>query len=185
MVAMASQITGPRWIPFTSKRSAEGVPLSCNFPMPLKHSPNMRVHILWDLLHTCTTRGHSTKKQITINDCPDSKVMGPTWGPYGSCRHQMGPMLAPWTFLSGSCMRFARSALAMLYVEYIVGRYLYLNLYNTQMQTCHCKVYPRNCGDEVCFVIRLPSVLCPKAALTHCDQVTLYGDIDLGRHWIR
>ena len=27
--------------------------------------------------------------------------MGPTWGPPGSCRPQMGPMLAPWTSLSG------------------------------------------------------------------------------------
>ena len=29
------------------------------------------------------------------------KFMGPTWGPPGSCRPQMGPMLAPWTLLSG------------------------------------------------------------------------------------
>ena len=27
--------------------------------------------------------------------------MGPTWGPPGPCRSQMGPMLAPWTLLSG------------------------------------------------------------------------------------
>ena len=27
--------------------------------------------------------------------------MGPTWGPPGSCRPQMGPMLDPWTLLSG------------------------------------------------------------------------------------
>ena len=27
--------------------------------------------------------------------------MGPTWDPRGSCRPQMGPMLAPWTLLSG------------------------------------------------------------------------------------
>ena len=27
--------------------------------------------------------------------------MGPTWGPPGSCRPQMGPVLAQWTFLSG------------------------------------------------------------------------------------
>ena len=33
--------------------------------------------------------------------CPDSKVHGPTWGPPGSYRPQMGPMLAPWTLLSG------------------------------------------------------------------------------------
>ena len=36
---------------------------------------------------------------------PDSKVhganMGPTWGPPGSCRPQVGPLLAPWTLLSG------------------------------------------------------------------------------------
>ena len=27
--------------------------------------------------------------------------MGPTWGPPGSCRPQMGPILVPWTLLSG------------------------------------------------------------------------------------
>ena len=27
--------------------------------------------------------------------------MGPTWSPPGSCRPQMGPMLAPWTLVSG------------------------------------------------------------------------------------
>ena len=30
-----------------------------------------------------------------------AKFMEPTWGPSGSCRTQMGPMLAPWTLLSG------------------------------------------------------------------------------------
>ena len=33
---------------------------------------------------------------------PESKVLGPTWGPTGSCLPQMGPMLAPWTLLSGT-----------------------------------------------------------------------------------
>ena len=31
-----------------------------------------------------------------------AKFMGPTWDPPGSCRPQMGPMLASWTFLSGT-----------------------------------------------------------------------------------
>ena len=31
-----------------------------------------------------------------------AKFMGPTWSPSGSCRSQMGPMLAPWTLLSGT-----------------------------------------------------------------------------------
>ena len=30
-----------------------------------------------------------------------ARFMGPTWDPPGSCRPQMGPMLAPWTLLSG------------------------------------------------------------------------------------
>ena len=30
-----------------------------------------------------------------------AKFMGPKWGPPGSCRPLMGPMLAPWTLLSG------------------------------------------------------------------------------------
>ena len=30
-----------------------------------------------------------------------AKFMGPTWGSPGTCRPQMGPMLAPWTLLSG------------------------------------------------------------------------------------
>ena len=30
-----------------------------------------------------------------------AKFMGPTWGPLGSCRPQMGPILTPWTLLSG------------------------------------------------------------------------------------
>ena len=29
-----------------------------------------------------------------------AQFMGPTWGPPGSCRPQVGPMLAPWTLLS-------------------------------------------------------------------------------------
>ena len=30
-----------------------------------------------------------------------AKFMGPTWGPPGPCRPQVGLMLAPWTLLSG------------------------------------------------------------------------------------
>ena len=32
-----------------------------------------------------------------------AKFMWPTWGPPGSCRPKVGPMLAPWTLLSGTC----------------------------------------------------------------------------------
>ena len=35
---------------------------------------------------------------------PNSKVHGPTWGPSGADRTQVGPMLAPWTLLSGTVL---------------------------------------------------------------------------------
>ena len=53
----------------------------------------------------------STQRQLVrfLTTCQQStkapqiaKFMGPTWGPPRSCRPQMGPMLAPWTLLSGS-----------------------------------------------------------------------------------
>ena len=34
-----------------------------------------------------------------------ARFTGPTWSPPGSCRSQMGPMLAPWTLLSGMCFQ--------------------------------------------------------------------------------
>ena len=42
-----------------------------------------------------------------VHVCPDriAKFMGPTWGPPGSCRPQMGPMLAPWNLLSGWALK--------------------------------------------------------------------------------
>ena len=44
-----------------------------------------------------------TTSQITM-------FMGPTWGPPGSCRPQMGPMLAPLTLLSGILLLWKKLA---------------------------------------------------------------------------
>ena len=51
-----------------------------------------------DWMHLWTTVGHGK------DGCWPSQIarfMGPTWGPPGSCRPQVGPMLAPWTLLFG------------------------------------------------------------------------------------
>ena len=51
---------------------------------------------------------HGPTTQIT-------RFMGPTWGPSGSCRPQVGPMLAPWTLRSEelTCIPFPFQALAL------------------------------------------------------------------------
>ena len=40
------------------------------------------------------------KQKSYIYNSQKAKFMGPTWGPPGSCRPQLGPLLAPWIFLS-------------------------------------------------------------------------------------
>ena len=50
--------------------------------------------MIWALRYSLDPEIWRDTSQIT-------KFMGPTWGPTGSCRPQMGPMLAPWTLLSG------------------------------------------------------------------------------------
>ena len=62
----------------------------------------------WRTVYTPTRSSLSLFLLLLIKRrCPDSKFVGPTWGPPGSCRPQMGTMLAPRTLLSGGliCIR--------------------------------------------------------------------------------
>ena len=43
-----------------------------------------------------------------------AQIMGPTWGPPGAGRTQVGPMLAPWTLLSGK----AHCAVSKFYARF-------------------------------------------------------------------
>ena len=55
----------------------------------------------WRTVYTPTRSSLSLFLLLLIKRrCPDSKFVGPTWGPPGSCRPQMGTMLAPRTLLS-------------------------------------------------------------------------------------
>ena len=81
---------------------------------------------LWNLIGTSTglpSRGLSnvrligkftariSQRQVFMGSCGKTTIrlvntqianfMGTTWGPPGSCRPQMGPVLAPWILLSG------------------------------------------------------------------------------------
>ena len=49
----------------------------------------------------CISVSVSLTTYILGMDAQISKFMGPTWGPPGSSRPQIGPMLVPWTLLSG------------------------------------------------------------------------------------
>ena len=47
-----------------------------------------------------------------------ARFMGPTWGPPGSCRPQMGLMLAQWTLLPGFLMFFLPIMLIYLHLSF-------------------------------------------------------------------
>ena len=53
-----------------------------------------------------------------------AKFMGPTWGPPGSCWPKMGPMLVPWTVLSGSSPQCDSREIAWL-EQYQIPVYAY------------------------------------------------------------
>ena len=65
------------------------------------------VHQYWNscnivaLRRECSVETSACKHTVVCTGAQIAKFMGPTWGPPGSCRPQMGPMLAPWTLYQG------------------------------------------------------------------------------------
>ena len=55
--------------------------------------------IYWHVIlkWNAVTKSNGRKSVLCWQYTQIAKFMGPTWGPPGSCRPQMGPMLAPWT----------------------------------------------------------------------------------------
>ena len=73
----------------------------------------MRISLLGRYLK-CAVKIQHIPKRTQI-----AKFMGPTWGPPGSCRPQMGPMSAPWNLLSGNAQGFA----ICFVVGYVINSY--------------------------------------------------------------
>ena len=63
------------------------------------------VYFTWSILFRCIVTNNPKYPGPGALGCPQIHVaqfMGPTWDPPGADRTQVGPMLAPWTLLSGS-----------------------------------------------------------------------------------
>ena len=58
-----------------------------------------------------------------------AKLMGSTWGSHGSCGHHVGPMLAPWTLLSG--ITIEEASLHLLEPSLLMS----LNIWNNEKVT--------------------------------------------------
>ena len=115
--------------------------------------------------------------------------MGPTWGPHGSCRPQMGPMLAPWTLLSGIFILIAVNEIPHSNVRrnwnHNITHLVHTNLhYITTADEEHsvqalvykcfstCNINP-NWRDAGLYIIIDMDVFCPKHAL-HISVATQF-----------
>ena len=72
-----------------------------------------------------------------------ARSMGPTWGPPGSCRSQMGPMLVPWTLLSGYISRNS-TQLALWCVCCVFGTCWFVHMLTEPLFTHRTDVLPQN-----------------------------------------
>ena len=70
-----------------------------NIALALHRNQKVQFLYRWDLLSDILTLHTVSPCYISISQIP--RFMGQTWGPPGSCRPQMGPMMAPWILLSG------------------------------------------------------------------------------------
>ena len=81
--------------------------------------------------------------------------MGPTWGPPWSCRPQMGPMLAPWTLLSGlcSCCLQHHEFTSQLWFNITKAKWESTHWFMLAVPSCNLKML---CANENC--LHLPPV---------------------------
>ena len=78
---------------------------------------------LWHLItiNQCLWHGvHASWEQVWMCTPLIARFMGPTWGPAGADRTQVGPMLAPWTLLSGSISFFTSNSVIFVYFIFII-----------------------------------------------------------------
>ena len=81
-------------------------PLQLNLPQSVfwlvNHtSGEWQQSISWIRGHLIPNSLFDTRSTLIPKATLIARFMGPTWGPSGADRTQVGPMLAPWTLLSG------------------------------------------------------------------------------------
>ena len=96
-----------------SRTCGGSVPYLTRSLEPVWHSPGLKAASLLEPGQSRFIQQHwplvLTQRLTTLDFCQQvalmwslvARFMGPTWGPSGADRTQVGPMLAPWTLLSG------------------------------------------------------------------------------------
>ena len=108
--------------------------------------------------------------------------MGPTWGPHGSCRPHVGPMLAPWTLLSRKPCKFSLGYNWCLFKSAIPW---------ATFPGCVCRVIDgtmariNTCMTGSCFLNPLTTGRCGNSFKSeHFMQMKLLGICELAIRWM-
>ena len=106
---LCGEFTGPRWIPHTkARRGALMLSLICariNDWVNNREAGDLRrSRGHYDVIVMMDHFGQHPHKRQPIAPLI-ARFMGPTWGPSGADKTQVGPLLAPWTLLSESPVR--------------------------------------------------------------------------------
>ena len=75
-----------------------------------------------------------------------ARFMGPTWGPSGADRTHVGPMLAPWTLLSGTAISSWSYRSRSPHVTHFL--IMTISLFVSQMKRIHSQTWPPQSGHN-------------------------------------
>ena len=114
---------------------------------------------------------------------PDSKFMGPTWGPSGADRTQLGPILSPWTLPPGLVTEIYCGCIYWIFLIHISVTLIVIspNVCLTEpselvrMSSAN-KIFPR-CYPTQCW----PKVFRQLTCIAHCRLN--HGTTTRGIHW--
>ena len=84
-----------------------------------------------------------------------AKFMGPTWGPPGSCRPQMDPMLAPWTLLLGDQLATELAIISVIRTERVTASEAALSSCDGQSCLQPMGIYSVDTGAETLGMTKL------------------------------
>ena len=85
---------------------------------------------------------HQSPYQINTMRTPlIARFMGPTWGPSGAARTQVGPMLASWTLLSGTWITYWNVPNTKLDQSRYLYRSRYKSLLPKQVWIMYCDIF--------------------------------------------
>ena len=96
LIARFMDPVGPRWAPC---RMLSGLLSYGKFQPNGAHAAHKRTAIMINRSYDESTISETIHCQYSLI----GRFMGPTWGPSGANKTQMGPLLAPWTLLSVCC----------------------------------------------------------------------------------